>query len=126
MSPWLRRRNLRGREASSPKSRRSNLMSTHYITCAPIAIAAGFLVVVSQVFAPGTLQWVATGVAIGVIVVAVLAQLDRGRGGVQRTLDLAIVIDGALLVVFALDASGTAVVWLTFALSLGLVALAFT
>jgi hypothetical protein len=100
-------------------------MSTHYITCAPIALLGGFLVVVSQTFAPTTLQWVAMGVAIGVIVIAVLAQLDRARGGVQRTLDVAIVLDAAALIVFALVASGTAVEWLTFGLALGFVGLAF-
>jgi hypothetical protein len=47
-------------------------MSTHYVTCAPIAVLGGFLVVVSQAFAPATLEWVAAGVAIGVIVIAVL------------------------------------------------------
>jgi hypothetical protein len=100
-------------------------MSTHYITCAPIALLAGFLVVVSETFSAPTLQWVAMAVAIAVIVIAVLAQLDRGRGGVQRTLDVAIVAVAALLIVFALEASGTAVGWLSFAFDLGLVALAF-
>jgi hypothetical protein len=101
-------------------------MSTHYITCAPTAVLAGFLLVVSQTFAPNTLQWVATGVAVAAIAIAVLAQLDRARGGVQRTLDVATVVDGVLLIVFALEASGTAVEWLTFAFALGLVGLAFT
>ena len=100
-------------------------MSTHYITCAPIAVLGGFLVVVSQTFSPITLQWVSMGVAIGVIVIAVLGQLDRARGGVQRTLDVAIVADAALLIVFALAALGTAVEWFSFAFALGIVALAF-
>lgn len=68
-------------------------MSTHYATCAPIAVLGGFLVVVSQAFAPATVGWVAAGVAIGVIVIAVLAQLNGARGRVQRTLDGAIVAD---------------------------------
>jgi hypothetical protein len=101
-------------------------MSTNYITGAPLALLGGFLVVVSQAFAPATLEWVGTGVAIGVIVVALLAQLDRARGGVQRALDGATVIVAALLIIFALEASGTAIVWLTFAFALGIVALAFT
>src|SRR5262245_57648712 len=101
-------------------------MSANYITCAPIAVLGGFLVVISQTFAPATLEWVATEVAIGVIVLAVLAQLDGARGGVQRTLDAAIVADAALLTAFALTASGSAVVWLTFSFALGIVALGFT
>lgn len=101
-------------------------MSTHFITCAPIAVLGGFLVVVSQTFGPVTLEWVAAGVAIAVIVIAVLAQLDSARGRVQRTLDGAIVADAALLTAFALTASGSAVVWLTFSFALGVVALAST
>jgi hypothetical protein len=101
-------------------------MSTHYITCAPIALLGGFLVVVSQTFPPTTLEWVATGVAIAAIVIATLAQLDGARGGVQRIIDVAIVADATLLIVFALVASDTAVEWLTFAFALGLVGLAFT
>lgn len=38
-------------------------MGTHYMTCAPIAVLGSFLVVVSQAFAPATLEWVAAGVA---------------------------------------------------------------
>lgn len=100
-------------------------MSTHYATCAPIAVLGGFLVVVSQAFAPATVGWVAAGVAIGVIVIAVLAQLNGARGRVQRTLDGAIVADAGLLTAFALESSGISVVWLTFAFALGVVALAF-
>ena len=55
-----------------------------------------------------------------------VAQLDGARGRVQRTLDGAIVADAGLLIAFALESSGTAVVWLTFAFALGIVAQAFT
>jgi hypothetical protein len=101
-------------------------MSTHYITCAPIAVLAGFLVVVSQAFTPDVLGWVAFGVAVGVTAICVLAQLDRTRGGVQRTLDGAIVAIATLLVAFSVAASGAAVTWLTFAFALGIEALALT
>lgn len=50
-------------------------MSTPYVTCAPRAVLGGSLVVVSQAFAPATVGCVVAGVAIGVIVIAVLAQL---------------------------------------------------
>ena len=86
-------------------------MSTHYLTCLPIAILGGFLVVVSQAFGPAVLGWVAVGVAIGVITIAVLAQLDHQRGRVQRVIDAGIVALGALLIVFGLVGSGTAVAW---------------
>jgi uncharacterized membrane protein (DUF373 family) len=65
-------------------------------------------------------------VAIGVITIAVLAQLDRQRGRVQRVIDAGIVALGALLIVFGLASSGTAVTWLTFAFALGLVGLGVT
>ena len=98
-------------------------MSTHYLTCLPIAILGAFLVVVSQAFGPPVLGWVAFGVAIGVITIPVLAQLDRQRGRVQRVIDAGIVALGALLIVFGLASSGTTVTWLTFAFALGLVTL---
>jgi len=101
-------------------------MSSHYLTCLPIAILGGFLVVVSQAFGPPVLGWVAFGVAIGVITIPVLAQLDRQRGRVQRVIDAGIVALGALLIVFGLVGSGTAVTWLTFAFALGLVTLGVT
>jgi hypothetical protein len=99
-------------------------MSTHYVTSAPIAVLGGLLVVVSQAYAPAAVGWVAAGVAIGVIVIAVLAQFDGARRCVQQTLDGAIVADAGLMIAFALEYSGTSVVWLTFAFTLGVMALA--
>jgi hypothetical protein len=100
-------------------------MSTRYMTGALFAILGGFLVVVSQTFDPTVLGWVAFAMGIGVVVVTGLAQLDRSRGGVQRILDSATVVLAVLMLVFAVTSSGTGVVWLTFAFSLGIVALAF-
>jgi hypothetical protein len=101
-------------------------MSTHYITCAPIAILGGFVVVASQSFSSTVLGWVAFGVAVGIITIAVLAQLDRSRGGVQRILDGTIVAVASLMTGFALASSGATVIRLSFAFSLGIAALAFT
>ena len=101
-------------------------MSTDYITSALLALLGGFVVVASQALSSAVLGWIAFGVAIGIASIAVLAQLDRTRGGVQRTLDAASVADAGLLLVFALTASGTTVIWLSFAFALGIVALAFT
>lgn len=98
-------------------------MSTHDVTGAPIAVLGGFLVVVSQAFAPATVGRVAAGAAVGVMVIAVLAQLDASLGHVQRTLDGAIVADAGLVTAFALKSSGTSVVGLTIAFALGVVAL---
>jgi hypothetical protein len=100
-------------------------MSTHFVTCAPVAILAAFLVVASQAFSSGTLGWIAFAVAIGIVGIVLLAQLDRVRGGVQRVLDSAMVALGGLLVAFGVAASGRAVTWLTFGLGLGIAATAF-
>jgi hypothetical protein len=101
-------------------------MSTRYITGALLAIAGGLLVVISQALASTVLGWVAFGVAVGVIAISALAQLDRARGGVQRVLDGATAAVAGLLMAFSVAASGAAVVWLSFAFALGIVGLAFT
>ena len=100
-------------------------MSSRFITGALIAILAAFVVVVSQAFSPRVLSWVAFGIAVGVIVIVVVSQLDPSRGAIQRMLDACSVIVGGLLIGFALAASGTAVTWLSFAFALGLVGIAF-
>lgn len=101
-------------------------MSTSYITGALFTLLGGFLVVVSQAFSSGVLGWVAFGVAVAVAAVCVVAQFDRSRGAVQRTLDGASLVVAALLIIFSLAASGAAVTWLSFAFALGIVALALS
>lgn len=99
-------------------------MSSRFITGASIAILAAFVVVVSQAFTPGVLSWVAFGIAVGIVVIVVVSQLDLSRGAIQRTLDACSVVVGGLLIGFPLAASGTAVTWLSFAFALGLVGIA--
>jgi hypothetical protein len=101
-------------------------MSARFITGALSALMAGFIVVVSQVFDPAVLSWVAFGVAIGLAVVFAVALQDRRRGNLQLTLDGCSLVISALLIIFALGASGTAVTWLSFAFALALVGIAFT
>ena len=101
-------------------------MSTRYMTGALFAILGGFVVVISQSLTPSVLGWIAFAVAIAVVVVSALAQLDRSRGTVQRALDGATIVLAGLMMAFAVAAAGTAVIWLTFAFSLGIVAVAFT
>jgi hypothetical protein len=100
-------------------------MSSKFITGALTALLAGFVVVVSQAFIPSVLSWVAFGIAVGVIVMVIVSQLDAARGTVQRVLDAFSVIVGGLLMGFGLAASGPAVTWLMFAFALGLVGIAF-
>jgi hypothetical protein len=100
-------------------------MSTRYITGALFALLGGFVVVVSQTLTASIVKWVTFAVAVAVVAVSLVAQLDRSRGAVQRTLDAASVVVAGLLIIFSLTASGTAVIWLSFGLGLGVVALAF-
>ena len=100
-------------------------MSTRYTTGAMFAILGGILVVVSQAFSPSVVGWMAFGVGTGIIVITARAQLDSGRGCGQRVLDGATVVVSALMIAFAVGASGRAVIWLTFALALGTVGMSF-
>ncbi len=99
-------------------------MSTSFITGTLLAVLAGFIVVVSQAFAPNPLSWVAFGIGVAIVGICLLAQLDRSRGSAQRAVDAAVVVVAALLIAFSLAAAGTAVIWLSFAFALGVVGLA--
>ena len=79
--------------------------------------------VTGKAFLSRTLGFVAFGVAIGIVAIVPLAQLDRARGGVRRVQDAAMVVGGGLLIACAIAASGSAVVWLTFAFGMGTAAL---
>jgi hypothetical protein len=84
-------------------------MSSRFMTGALSAVLAGFVVVVSQAFSPEVLSWVALGIAVAVVVIAVGPQLDSSRGAVQRMLDACSVVVSGLLIGLALAASGSAV-----------------
>jgi hypothetical protein len=100
-------------------------MSSKFITGALSVFLAAFVVVVSQAFSPAVLSWVAFGIAVGVIVMVVVSQLDQSQGAIQRVLDACSVVVSGLLIGFGLAASGVAVTWLSFAFALGLVVIAF-
>jgi hypothetical protein len=68
--------------------------------------------------------WIAFGIAIAILAVCAFAQLDWSRGAAQRALDAGMAVLGALLMAFSVAASGSAVVWLSLAFGLGVVALA--
>ena len=59
-------------------------MSTRYFTNVLIAVLGGALVVFTQSLSTGAVTWTGFGVAIGVLVVSLLAQLDSHRGVAQR------------------------------------------
>ncbi len=86
------------------------------------ALVAGFIVVVSQAFAPSTAAWIAFGAGVFFIVAASIRMLEPGI--VHRLVHGSIGILGILIVIEALLASGSTVVWLSFAGALGVLALA--
>jgi hypothetical protein len=99
-------------------------MSSRFITGMLSAMLGGFIVVATQALTVTTVGWVAFGVAAAIVAVTAFAQLDRSRGAVQRSLDLGLVVLGGLLMAFGVAASGTAVIWPSFAFALGVVAFA--
>ena len=102
-------------------------MSTRYFTNVLIAVLGGALVVFTQSLSTAAVTWTGFGVAIGVLVVSLLAQLDAHRGMAQRGLDAVMSVAAATLIVFAAGAfSGTTLVWLVFGFGLAFVAIAVT
>lgn len=101
-------------------------MSTRYLSNAVIALLAGVVVVLSMGLSSATaIGWVAFGVAIAVIGISLLVQLDTHRGVVQRVLDAGAVAAGGTLLAASVVFGGTTVIWLAFGLALGLVGVAF-
>lgn len=87
-----------------------------------LALLAGFIVVVTQAFATTTVGWLAFAAGV-VFVLAGVAMASR-PGGAQRALSGATAVLGALIIIESLLASGGAVIWLSFAGALGVLALA--
>ena len=101
-------------------------MSTRYFTNAAIALLGGLVVVLSMGLSSTTaIGWIAFGIAIGVVGVSALAQLDTHRGMLQRLLDAGMIVVGGTLIGVSVVFVGTTVMWLSFALALGLVGAAF-
>lgn len=101
-------------------------MSTRYISNAVVALLGGLVVVLTFALSSTVgVAWVAFAVAIGVIGVSALSQLDRRRGLAQRLLDAMMIVVGGTLIGTSIVFGGTLVVWLAFALALGFVGLAF-
>ncbi len=97
---------------------------TRYFTNAIIALLAGFVVVATQAFAAPTVAWLAFGIAIAILGLSGLSQLDRNRGLVQRLLDGVLASIATVLIVFSLVFTGSVITWLAFALALGFMGVA--
>jgi hypothetical protein len=100
-------------------------MSTRFVSNAVVALAAGFVVVASQAFAPSTTGWIAFGIAMAILAASSLAQADRSRGRAQRIVDGATAIVSAWTIVASVVFHGAALLWLSAGEGIALVALAY-
>lgn len=113
-----------GQERSTTMSTRAT-MSTRFVSNVLLALAGGFVLVVTQAFAPPVVGWIAFGVTgVGVLVLTAATALVPGRGSLQRSLDAVVAVLAAWTIVETLVFSGTVMVWLTFGAAAGIVAVA--
>jgi hypothetical protein len=99
-------------------------MSLRFVTNLVLLLAGGFLAVATQAFSSGTTGWLALGVALGILAVTGVAQVDRARGRLQRALDGVAGALGVWTVVASVVFDGATLTWLTLAEALGFVAIA--
>lgn len=97
-------------------------MSTRYLSNLLLTVAAGFLVVATQAFAPVTVAWLSFAIAIFGTAVGLWMLLPR-MGMVQRGLGLVVGVVSVWTIVASLVFAPTTVVWLGFASAVALVAL---
>jgi Na+/phosphate symporter len=99
-------------------------MLSRFITSVLALLAGAFVVVASQAFSASTTGWIAFGVALGILGMTAVAQLDRNRGRVQGAFDAVIGALSIWSVVAAVVFSGAALTWLSCGDFLGLAVLA--
>lgn len=100
-------------------------MSIRYLFNTVLTLAAGFLVVATQAFAPGTIVWLGFGIGIGATVLSA-GIITRRVGLAQRLFGVAALLIGAWLIVESLVFAPATVLWLSFASAIALVALALS
>jgi hypothetical protein len=97
-------------------------MRLHFISRLALLLAAGFLVVASQVWTGGTLQWL---FILGGVVMLAAAALDAEETGrAQRALDGVIAVLGVWSIVQAIVFSGATLEWVSFGTGVALAVLA--
>lgn len=99
-------------------------MSTRFVTNTIVGVAAGFVVVATQSFSSSTAGWIAFGIAIGILALAGLAQVDASRGDVQRVIDGIVALVAAWTIVASVVFDGTTSKWLSLGEGLALIGLA--
>jgi hypothetical protein len=98
-------------------------VNSRFITNIALALIGGFLVVVSQVWAPSIFMWLMLAGGIAAVALAGAA-LTPGRGQAQRSLDGALALLGAWTIIASLVFGGTLMTWLGFASGIAFVAIA--
>jgi hypothetical protein len=96
-------------------------MRVHFISRLALLLIAGFLVVASQVWSPGTIEWLF--IAGGVVMIFAAALDAEAEGSAQRTLDAVIVVLGIFSVVQAIVFNGSTLEWFSFGTAAALAAL---
>lgn len=99
-------------------------MSLRFATNIALMIAGGVVVVFSQAIRPGVTSWITFGVALGILAMLALAQVDRSRGLAQRAVDALCGTLAVWTVVASAVYTGDTVKWLSFGEGLGFAALA--
>ncbi len=120
-----------GRRDGAPRpigvaeTERRPTMSTRFVSNLVIALAAGFVIVATQAFAPHLVAWIAFAVTgVGVLAVTAATALAPARGHVQRTLDAVTAVLAAWTIIASLVFSGMSMVWLTFGAAAAILAVA--
>ncbi len=101
-------------------------MSMRYISNAAVVLLGGLVVVLSVgLHSAIGIRWASFAIAIGIVGIAGLAELDRRLAPIQRVLDLSMVAAAGTLIAITDYFGGTTLKWLAFALALGTVGVAF-
>lgn len=97
-------------------------MNTRFVTSILLGLAGGFVVVASQAFLAGTVAWLAFGIGIGALVVALTPAILGERRPLALGVDGLTAALAAWTIVASMVFSGATVTWLSFAEGLGFVA----
>lgn len=98
------------------------MIKSHYLSNLFLALAAGFIVVVTQAFATVTVGWLAFAAGITFAIVGEGMLLRPGIA--HRALNLAVAVLGVLMIIESLLATGPLMITLSFAGALGVLGLA--
>jgi hypothetical protein len=88
-------------------------MSIRYLSNLALLLIAAFIVVITQAWAVGTVQWLAFAAGIAFAAIGAVMQLRRGL--VHRLFNATTGVLGVLMIIETLLTSGSTLVWLSFA-----------